>query len=125
MAHRAPAPARTLTPPDVGPLPDLDGAGADYILAWAIERFFPEIAVACSMQDAVLVDLAWRIEPRIEVFFLETGFHFAETLETARQMRDRYHLRLVALQPEANPAVYHRDGYVACCAARQVRPMEQ
>ena len=129
MARRAPArpPARPPigAPPDVGPLPDLDGAGPDYILAWAIERFFPEIAVACSMQDAVLVDLAWRVEPRIEVFFLETGFHFAETLETARQMRNRYQLNLVAIQPEANPAVYHRDGYEACCAARKVRPMEQ
>ena len=82
MSPRAPA--------DVGELPDLDGASAEYILTWAIERFFPEIAVACSMQDAVLVDLAWRIEPRIEVFFLETGFHFPETLETAQKMRDRY-----------------------------------
>jgi phosphoadenosine phosphosulfate reductase len=109
----------------VGPLPDLDGAEAHYVLAWAIERFFPEIAVACSMQDAVLVDLAWRIEPRIEVFFLETGFHFPETLETARRMRSRYRLNLVALEPEANAAFYHRDGYEACCAARKVRPMER
>ncbi len=111
-------------PPDVGDLPDLDGASAEYILTWAIERFFPEIAVACSMQDAVLVDLAWRVEPRIEVFFLETGFHFPETLETAQRMRERYQLNLVALKPGPDPAIYSRDGTEACCAARKVAPME-
>ena len=116
MSPRAPA--------DVGELPDLDGASAEYILTWAIERFFPEIAVACSMQDAVLVDLAWRVDPRIEIFFLETGFHFPETLETAERMRKRYQLNLVALKPAADPAVYSRDGYEACCAARKVAPME-
>src|SRR5258708_27846081 len=113
-----------VAPADVGDLPDLEGASAEYILTWAIERFFPEIAVACSMQDAVLVDLAWRVEPRIEIFFLETGFHFPETLETAQKMRDRYKLNLVALRPGPDPAVYSRDGYEACCAARKVAPME-
>lgn len=105
-------------------LPDLEGYSAEYILTWAIERFFPEMALACSMQDAVLVDLAWRIEPRIEVFFLETGFHFPETLETARAMRARYSLNLVAVPPVDNPAVYSKDGYEACCAARKVAPMD-
>ena len=105
-------------------IPDLDDASAEYILTWAIERFFPEMAVACSMQDAVVVDLAWRIEPRLEVFFLETGFHFPETLETARRLRARYGLRLVALSPLENPAVYSKDGYEACCHDRKVAPMD-
>ncbi|MGH7426022.1 MAG: phosphoadenosine phosphosulfate reductase family protein, partial [Candidatus Methylomirabilales bacterium] len=106
-------------------LPDLEGAPAGEILAWAIGEFFPDIAVACSMQDAVVVDLAVKIEPRIEVFFLETGFHFSETLETARRMRERYGVNLVELKPVENPATYERDGYEACCLARKVRPMER
>ena len=110
---------------DRAELPDLDEASAEYVLTWAIERYFPEMAVACSMQDAVVVDLAWRIEPRIEVFFLETGFHFPETLATAEQMRSRYQLNLVAVPPVENPAVYTKDGYEACCAARKVQPMER
>ncbi len=117
-------PSEARTAFDLETLRDLDGASAEYILTWAIERFFPEIAVACSMQDAVLVDLAWRIEPRIEVFFLETGFHFPETLATAEKMRSRYQLNLVALRPGPDPAVYSKDGYEACCAARKVAPME-
>src|SRR5437660_1171415 len=80
----------------------LEGASAEEILTWAIEAFFPDIAVACSMQDGVLVDLAVRIEPRIEVCFLETGFHFPETLQTARPLQERYRLKLVELTPAAS-----------------------
>jgi phosphoadenosine phosphosulfate reductase len=106
-------------------LPDLDHAPAESILAYAIGRFSPHLAVACSMQDAVVVDLAVRLEPNIEVFFLDTGFHFPETLETARRLQARYDLNLVALRPEEGSAVYHRDGLDACCAARKVAPMER
>ncbi|MGH2717582.1 MAG: phosphoadenylyl-sulfate reductase [Actinomycetota bacterium] len=123
-----PAEAATGTAPvpaEAPELPDLDEASAEYILTWAIERYFPQLAVACSMQDAVVVDLAWRIEPRIEVFFLETGFHFPETLATAERMRSRYQLKLVAVQPVENPAVYSKEGYEACCAARKTQPMER
>jgi phosphoadenosine phosphosulfate reductase len=109
---------------DAPALPDFDGARAEDILAWAIEEYVPDIAVACSMQDAVVVDLAVKIEPRIEVFFLETGFHFPETLETARRLRERYDLNLVELKPIENPAIYKIDGYEACCHARKVLPLE-
>ncbi len=106
------------------PLPDLDSASAESILAYAIGRFSPHIAVASSMQDAVVVDLAVRHDPGIEVFFLDTGFHFPETLETARRLQARYGLNLVVLRPEPDAGVYHADGVDACCAARKVAPME-
>jgi phosphoadenosine phosphosulfate reductase len=113
-------------PPGGAPaLPDLEGASASEILRWAVDEFFPDITVACSMQDAVVVDLAVKVEPRIEVFFLETGFHFAETLQMAQDLRDRYDLNLVELKPTPNPAVYSIQGYEACCAARKVEPMER
>ncbi|MGH9035024.1 MAG: phosphoadenylyl-sulfate reductase, partial [Acidimicrobiia bacterium] len=105
--------------------PDLDHAPAEAILAYAIGRFSPRIAVACSMQDAVVVDLAVRHDPDIEVFFLDTGFHFPETLETARRLKAHYDLNLVVLHPEPGSAVYHHDGTDACCADRKVAPMER
>lgn len=104
--------------------PDFGGRPAAEILEWAVSEFFPDIAVACSMQDAVVVDLAWKVEPRIEVFFLETDFHFSETLETAQKIRERYDLNLVALKPVENPAVYDKEGYDACCRSRKVLPLE-
>lgn len=118
----AAAPASSIPAPG---LPDLDGASAQDILAWALNEFSSQIGVACSMQDAVVVDLAVRIDPGVEVFFLETEFHFQETLDTAARMKQRYGLNLVELRPVENPAVYSIDGYEACCAARKVEPLNR
>lgn len=106
-------------------LPDLEGARAEEILAWAVDTYFPDIGVASSMQDGVLIDLAWRVEPRIEVFFLDTGFHFPETIETAIAMQARYSLNLRTGKPVEHPSVYSRDGTEACCQARKVLPLER
>lgn len=114
--------ASAVTAPE---LPDLDDAPALDILQWAFEEFFPDIAVACSMQDAVVVDLAVKIRRDVEVFFLQTNFHFQETAETARLMKGHYNLNLVELKPVSDPAIYHRDGYEACCADRKVHPLER
>jgi phosphoadenosine phosphosulfate reductase len=107
----------------VSALPDLDGAPAEEILGWALAEFSPRLAVACSMQDAVVVDLAVRLEPAVEVFFLDTGFHFAETYRTADLLEARYGLNLVRLVPDQPAAVYACDGAEACCAARKLAPM--
>jgi phosphoadenosine phosphosulfate reductase len=108
-------------------LPDLDGVPAEDILGWAVEAFAPDLAVACSMQDAVLVDLAARVAPGIEVFFLDTGFHFQETLATADAVEARYDVDLVRLRPRPTAggvAEYWREGIDACCYARKVAPLE-
>jgi phosphoadenosine phosphosulfate reductase len=104
-------------------LPDLDGAPAAEILGWALAAFSPRLAVACSMQDAVVVDLAVRLDPAVEVFFLDTGFHFPETYLTAARLERRYGLNLVRLVPDRGAAVSDRDGTDACCTARKVAPM--
>jgi phosphoadenosine phosphosulfate reductase len=99
-------------------------APAGEVLTWAVAAFGPDLSVACSMQDAVLVDLAVRADPAVEVVFLDTGFHFAETLETAERIRARYDLNLVALQPDPDAAVHRVDGTESCCAARKVVPLD-
>jgi len=104
-------------------LPDLDGWPATAILAWALAEFSPRLTVACSMQDALVVDLAVRLDPTVEVFFLDTGFHFVETYVTTARLQRRYDLNLVRLEPGPDPAVYDRHGCEACCASRKVAPM--
>jgi len=101
-----------------------DAPAAD-VLAWAVATFGSDLTVASSMQDGVLVDLAVRADPRVEVVFLDTGFHFAETLDTARRMRARYDLNLVTLRPEPGAATYRLDATEACCEARKVAPLER
>lgn len=104
-------------------LPDFEGVPAEEILEWAFGEFGLDAVLASSMQDSVLIDLAWKVEPRVEVFFLDTGFHFYETLATAKAVRNRYNLNLVMLEPVEEPAVWSEEGYKACCASRKVAPM--
>ena len=53
------------------------------ILSWAISEFRPKIAVTSSFQteSVVLLDMISKIDPTIQILFLETGWHFKETLE--------------------------------------------
>lgn len=104
---------------------DLAGASPQEILRWAVAEFGPDLAVACSMQDAVVVDLVASVAVGVDVAFLDTGFHFPETLETARRVRERYPVNLVTLRPATSATTLHHDGIEACCAARKVEPLER
>jgi len=55
-------------------------APARAVIEWAVEQFHPFMCLAASMTDAVLIDLAVSVEPSIEVVFIDTRYHFPETL---------------------------------------------
>ena len=76
-----------------------ESAPAGLIVAWAVERFGPKLAMAASFQDAVLIDMAVKVDPTIEVVFLDTGSHFPETLEYVETIRARYDLNLTVTKP--------------------------
>src|SRR3954467_10525971 len=61
---------------------ELEGASALEILGWADEQFGPSWAVASSMADAVVPSLAAKVRPGVDILFLDTGYHFAETIGT-------------------------------------------
>src|SRR6478736_2426442 len=67
---------------------------ASKIIEWAVDTFHPHLSLLASMTDAVLIDLAVKVEPSIEVVFIDTGYHFPETLETVEQVRRKYGLNL-------------------------------
>ena len=80
-------------------------------MAWAVERFGPKLALSCSFQEAVLIDIAVAVDPDIEVVFLDTGSHFEETLEYVEAVRARYDLNLTVAHPapgRRGPPVRHR-----------------
>ena len=95
------------------------------VISWAVEEFGTRLAVAASMTDAVLIDLATRVDPGIEVVFIDTGYHFPETLETVEAVRRRYGLNLrmmtVATQDEA---LWEADPE-NCCSAVKVGQMDR
>ena len=76
---------------------------AKKIIQWAIDSFAPHLCLSASMQDAVLIDLATKVDPGIEVVFIDTGYHFPETLDTVEAVRRRYglNLRIMTVKPFA------------------------
>ena len=76
---------------------------ASKIVQWAVDSFSPHLSLSASMQDAVLIDLATKVDPAIEVVFIDTGYHFPETLDTVEVVRRRYglNLRIMTVRPFA------------------------
>jgi len=102
-------------------------------LRWARETFRDRLVVASSMGDEVLVHLAAVAAPGVEVLFLDTGYHFAETIGTRDAVAATYDVRLTTVLPlitvqqqaeERGPDLWSRDPD-ACCAIRKVEPLER
>jgi phosphoadenosine phosphosulfate reductase len=108
-------------------------ATAEQVLAWAAETFGERLIVASNMQDAVLVDLAARARPGVDVLFLETGYHFAETLGTRDAVAQTYGVTIVQAEPELTvaeqDATFGKDLFNvdpgACCNMRKVEPLRK
>jgi phosphoadenosine phosphosulfate reductase len=110
---------------------ELDGAGAEELLAWTDRHFGTNYVVAANMQDAVLVDLAAKVRPGVEVLFLDTGYHFPETLGTRDAVESVYDITVVNVTPEHSVAdqdrllgkdLFARDPE-QCCRLRKVIPL--
>ena len=78
---------------------------ASKIVQWAVDSFAPHLSLSASMQDAVLIDIATKVDPAIEVVFIDTGYHFPDTLDTVEAVRRRYglNLRIMTVRPFAEP----------------------
>ena len=119
-----------------------DGAAAAYadrveatraVLRWTRDTFGDGLTVASSMGDEVLVHLVGTTIPGADVFFLDTGYHFAETLGTRDAYAAMLPIRLRTVLPrrtvaeqdaEHGPALHDRDPDL-CCALRKVEPLER
>ena len=104
---------------------DFETAPASKIVQWAVDTFSPHLSLTASMTDAVVIDLATKIDPAIEVVFIDTGFHFPETLATVRQAMARYALNLTVLRPAPTAADRWAHGIDTCCGSRKVAPLER
>lgn len=110
---------------------ELDGASAEELLAWTDENFGGEYVVASNMQDAVLVAMAAKVRPGVDVLFLDTGYHFAETIGTRDAVEAVYGINVVNVTPERSVAeqdellgknLFASDP-AACCRMRKVEPL--
>ena len=111
---------------------DLNSAGAEELLRWVDATFGPSgYVVASNMQDAVLIDLAVKVRPGVDVLFLDTGYHFVETIGTRDAVRAVYDVNVVEVTPEHTVAQQDRllgkDLFARepneCCRLRKVAPL--
>jgi phosphoadenosine phosphosulfate reductase len=112
---------------------ELEDASALEVLRWAAETFGDRFCVTSSMEDAVVAHLASRVAPGVRVVFLDTGYHFPETLGTRDAVAAVMDVDVVTLTPrqtvaeqdaEYGPGLHDRDPDL-CCALRKVAPLEE
>lgn len=112
---------------------ELELAPAELIIEWAADTFGNRFCITSSMADGVLAHLASSVVPGIDLVFLDTGYHFAETLGTRDAVEATLPVNLVTVAPELSVAeqdaeygkdLFNRDPDL-CCAMRKVAPLEQ
>lgn len=110
---------------------ELEGADARDVVRWAVRTFGGDVAVAASMQDAVLTHLVSQEAPGVDVLFIDTGYHFAETLETRRRVERLLPVSVVDVRArqsvaeqdaEHGPRLHDTDPDL-CCFLRKVDPL--
>ncbi|RBY85311.1 phosphoadenylyl-sulfate reductase [Blastococcus sp. TF02A-26] len=103
------------------------------VLTWAGETFGGGFAVTSSMADGLLAHLASRAVPGVNVVFLDTGYHFAETVGTRDWVSGVMPITLVNVTPpqtvaeqdaQYGPELHQRDPDL-CCSLRKVQPLAQ
>jgi phosphoadenosine phosphosulfate reductase len=95
------------------------------IIRWAVENFAPHLALTASMTDAVLIDLAVKVYPAIEVVFIDTGYHFPETLRTVETVRRRYGLNLRLMTVESHDRALWEVDPENCCSAVKLGQLDR
>ncbi|MGW9121137.1 phosphoadenosine phosphosulfate reductase domain-containing protein, partial [Streptomyces sp. NPDC055663] len=78
---------------------ELEDASATQILKWAADTFGGKFCVTSSMEDAVVAHLASRVLPGVDVVFLDTGYHFPETIGTRDAVEAVMDVNVITLTP--------------------------
>ncbi|MBO0826406.1 MAG: phosphoadenylyl-sulfate reductase [Streptosporangiales bacterium] len=112
---------------------ELAEAPASEIVRWAHAAFGDRLAIASSMADAVVIDVVSREVPGLDVLFLDTGYHFVETIATRDAVASLYPVHLRSVEPEQTvaeqdaaygPRLHDRDPDL-CCSLRKVEPLSR
>ncbi|NDU73460.1 phosphoadenylyl-sulfate reductase [Actinomadura sp. DSM 109109] len=109
----------------------LDGAPTLEVIRWAAATFGDRICLTSSMSDAALIHLVSKVKPGIDVLFVDTGYHFAETVGTRDAVEAVYPVNVINVTPSRTveeqeaalgPRLYGRNPDL-CCHLRKVEPL--
>ncbi len=113
----------------------LEGKSPEAILSWAVDRYFPRFTMATGLgpEGCVIISMLARIDPRIYVFNLDTGYQFRETLELRDRIYDKYGILIDLQKPEHSVEEYEKlhNGPVyrthpdRCCFDRKIRVLQR
>jgi len=105
------------------------------ILKWAVDEFAPEIAMSTSFQtqSMPLLHMVTRLMPEIRIFFLDTGYHFWDTLIFREQVQHEWNLNVVDLYRDSRWDAFARQNTRTlplqdpnlCCYIHKVQPMQK
>jgi phosphoadenosine phosphosulfate reductase len=112
---------------------DLAEATAAEILGWAHQEFGSRLVVTSSLADTVMIHLAEQVAPGIDVIFLDTGYHFVETIGTRDAVQAVHNVNLLSITPVQSvaeqDAAWGKDLFARnpdqCCALRKVQPLNR
>ena len=100
----------------------LETASAQDVIAYAVEQFHPRLKLACSFQkeESVLVHMLSSIEPAANVFMIDTGVLFPETLQTWKTFEERFGIRVEVIDARSpqEPWTLQR-----CCSEAKVEAL--
>ena len=105
------------------------------IIAWAVETFCPKIAASSSFQtqSVPLLHMISKIQPKMRIFFVDTRYHFWDTLMFREQLERELGLNVADLYPDKSWKQFLRrfgrklvtEDPDLCCYIRKVQPMQQ
>ncbi|WP_067457872.1 phosphoadenylyl-sulfate reductase [Actinomadura macra] len=109
----------------------LEGAPTLEVIRWAAATFGDRICLTSSMSDAALIHLVSKVKPGIDVLFVDTGYHFAETVGTRDAVEAVYPVNVINVTPSRTvkeqeaalgPRLFGRNPDL-CCHLRKVEPL--
>ena len=105
------------------------------VIRWAVDLFWPEIALSSSFQtqSMPLLHMVMQIKRGMPVFFLDTGYHFWETLIFRERIASDWKINVIDLYREARWDVFARQHTRSlpledpnlCCYLHKVQPMQK
>ena len=105
------------------------------ILAYALGHFDKAAISFSGSEDVVLIDMAVKVRPDVQVFCLDTGRLHEETYRFLERVRKHYGVTLDILSPDAEAVrklvtekglfSFYEDTHKECCAIRKIGPLKR
>jgi len=108
----------------------LEHSSPEEIIRWAVDTYFPRLTMATAFgpEGCVILSILAKIEPRVYVFNLDTGYQFPETLQMRDRIAERFGIEVHFERPELTVEQYeqlhggpiYKTNPDQCCADRKL-----